>query len=64
MHVHNNTIIANMGFWFLVMTGQALLMSPKGQNASRDGLIKLWEGGFLVFAIPVLLNCEITTLSV
>ena len=30
----------------LVMTGQALLMSPKGQNASRDGLVKLWEGGF------------------
>ena len=26
--------------------GQALLMSPKGQNASRDGLVKLWEGGF------------------
>ena len=39
-------IIANMGFWLLVMTGQALLMSPKGQNASRDGLVKLWEGGF------------------
>ena len=39
-------IIANMGFWFLVMTRQALLMSPKGQNASRDGLVKLWEGGF------------------
>ena len=30
----------------LVMTGQALLMSPKGRNASRDGLVKLWEGGF------------------
>ena len=26
--------------------GQALLMSPKGRNASRDGLVKLWEGGF------------------
>ena len=24
----------------------ALLMSPKGRNASRDGLVKLWEGGF------------------
>ena len=35
-----------MEFWFWVMTGQALLMSPKGQNASRDGLVKLWEGGF------------------
>ena len=38
--------IANMGFWFLVMMGQALLMSPKGRNASRDGLVKLWEGDF------------------
>ena len=26
-HFH---IISNMGFWPLVMTGQALLMSPKG----------------------------------
>ena len=33
-------------FWFLVMTGQVLLMSPKGQNVSREGLVKLWEGGF------------------
>ena len=32
-------IITNMGFWFLVMTRQALLMSPKGRNASRDGLV-------------------------
>ena len=39
-------IIANIGFWFLVMTGQALLMNPKGRNASRDGLVILWEGGF------------------
>ena len=43
LHFH---IIANMGFWLLVMTGQALLMSPKERNASRDGLVKLWEGGF------------------
>ena len=56
LHFH---IIANMGFWFLVMTGRALLMSPKGQNASRDGLVKLWEGGFCLFAI--LLLCEIIT---
>ena len=28
--------------------GQALLMSPKGQNASRDGLVKLWEGFFVI----------------
>ena len=34
------------GVLVLVMTGQALLMSPKGQNASRDGLVKLWEGGY------------------
>ena len=43
IHFHINS---NMGFWLLVMTGQALLMSPKGRNASRDGLVKLWEGGF------------------
>ena len=43
LHFH---IIANMGFGLLVMTGQALLMSPKGRNASRDSLVKLWEGGF------------------
>ena len=43
LHFH---IIANMEFWFLVMTGQALPMSPKGQNESRVGLVKLREGGF------------------
>ena len=36
-------IIANMRFWFLVMTGQARMMSPKEQNASRDNLVKLRE---------------------
>ena len=41
-------IIANMGFCFLVMAGQALLMSAKGRNASRDGLVKLWEGAFII----------------
>ena len=41
-------IIANMGFWILVMTGRALLMSPNGRNASRDGLVKLWEGAFII----------------
>ena len=35
----------------LVMTGQALLMSLKGRNASRDGLVKLWEGGFYYYYI-------------
>ena len=39
-------IIANVGFWLLVMTGPVLLMSPRGRNASRDGFVKLWEGGF------------------
>ena len=34
------------GILVLVMTGQALLMSPKGRNASRDGFVKIWEGGF------------------
>ena len=36
------------GILFFVMMGQALLMSPKGRNASRDGLIKLWEGAFII----------------
>ena len=44
--------------WFFVMTGQALLMSPKGRSASMDGLVKILEG-LLLFAI--LLLCEITT---
>ena len=38
LHFH---IVANMGFWFLVVTRQALLTRPKGRNASRDGLVKL-----------------------
>ena len=45
LHFHVN---ANMGFWLLVMTGQALLMSSKGRNASRDDLVKLWEGAFII----------------
>ena len=55
----NFSYYCKYGILVLVMTGQALLMSPKGQNASRDGLDKLWEGGFLSLAI--LLHCEITT---
>ena len=51
-------IIANMGFWFLVMTGQALLMSPK-----RTKRVQGWSsqimGELLLFAI--LLLCKITT---
>ena len=42
-------VIANMGFWNLVMMGQALLMSPKGQNASRDGIVIIWERAFIIF---------------
>ena len=38
-HSHTFRISANMGY-FGVM-GRALLTSPKGQNASRDGVIKL-----------------------
>ena len=34
--------------WFLVMTGQAVLMNPKGRNAERDGLVKLWKGAFII----------------
>ena len=45
LHFH---IIANKGLWFLVMTGQTLLMIPKGRNASRDGLVKLWDGAFII----------------
>ena len=41
-------IMANMGFWFLVMTRQALLMSPKGRNTFRDGLVILWKGAFII----------------
>ena len=48
-------IWTNVRFCFLVMTGQTLLMSPKGRNASRDGRVTLWEGAF------ILLVCEITT---
>ena len=53
-------IIVNMGFCFLAMTGQALLMSPKGRNASWDGLVKLWKEAFILGNTTVLL-CEITT---
>ena len=41
-------IIANMGFRFLVMAGQALMMNLKGGSASRDDLIKLWEGALII----------------
>ena len=30
------------------MTGQAMLMSPKGQNASRVRLAKIWQGAFII----------------
>ena len=54
MHVHTNAVVISQsnsiakGFWFLMMTGQALLMSPKERNASRDGLVKLWENAFII----------------
>ena len=48
MILHFSYFFANMGFWFLVMTEQALLMSPKGRNASRDGLVKLWGEAFII----------------
>ena len=34
------------GILVLVMTGHTLLVSPKEQNASRDGHVKLTEAGF------------------
>ena len=48
------------GVLVLVMMEQALLMSPKERNASRNGLVKLWEG--VVYSLfAILLHCEITT---
>ena len=38
-HSHTFKISANVGY--LGVMGRALLMSPKGRNASRDGLVKL-----------------------
>ena len=52
-------IIVNIGFLFSVMTGQALLMSPKERNASTGMVSSNYERGLLLFAI--LLLCEITT---
>ena len=61
MNVHTNSVVvANTGFCFLVMMAQALLMSPKGRNASMDGLVKLWERAFII-CTGVLLLCETTT---
>ena len=42
--------------WFrLLVTGQALLMSPKGRNASRYGLVKI---GWVVILIVVSLYIQ------
>ena len=41
-HNHPFKISANTGYFD--WTEQALLMNPKGQNASRDGLVKLIGG--------------------
>ena len=38
-HGHTFEISANLGYFGV--TGWALLMSPKGRNASRDGLVIL-----------------------
>ena len=38
-HSHTFEISANLGYFGV--TGQALLMSPKGRNASRDNLVIL-----------------------
>ena len=67
MHVHTNDvrnsianhifhIISNMGFWFLMM-GQALLLIPKGRNASSNDLVKLWEGASII-CNSLLLVCK------
>ena len=44
------------GVCFLVMAGQALLMSPKGRNASENGLVKFWEGFFIICNTITLFN--------
>ena len=36
-----------MSGFLLLVTGRALLMSPKGRNASRDGLVKI---GLVVYS--------------
>ena len=48
-----------MEFWFLVMTGQALLISPKGTKRVQGWSRQIMGGRLLLFAI--LLLCEITT---
>ena len=37
-----------MNGFLLLVTGRALLMSPKGRNASRDGLVKI---GRVVYSV-------------
>ena len=51
-------IIANMEFWFLVMTGQALVMSQKDET--RPAMV--WSNyGRRLLSFAILLVCEITT---
>ena len=38
-HIHTFQISANVGYFGV--TGGALLMNPKGRNASRGGVVKL-----------------------
>ena len=44
---------------------RALLMSPKGRNASRDGLVKLWGGGglFIICNTITLWNNHFTRMN-
>ena len=44
-----------MSGFLLFATGRALLMSPKGQNTSRDGLVKI---GWVVILIVVSLYIQ------
>ena len=44
-----------MSGFLLLVTGRALLMSPKGRNASRDGLFKI---GCVVILIIVSLYIQ------
>ena len=44
-----------MSGFLLLVTGRALLMSPKGRNASKDGLVKI---GRVVILIIVSLHIQ------
>ena len=48
-----------MSGFLLLVTGRALLMSPKGRKASRDGLVKI---GWVVYSLlfPGIFSLSVT----